>query len=77
MVFQVAFVSEEIITAIEVIDLWNDGTGGQVSLRSGGIGEKSLYLKIRSQPSRGFKFAVRIWGHSPYYFMNMNIKRIK
>ncbi|XP_014255971.1 probable salivary secreted peptide [Cimex lectularius] len=52
-----------IISYIEVLDQFTDGTGGCPFLKSGGIGKDHVSLALKSQRSSGLDFVVRIFGH--------------
>ncbi|KAL1397004.1 hypothetical protein pipiens_010074 [Culex pipiens pipiens] len=51
------------IAAINVIDGFGDGTGGTARLWSGGLGQNSTTVRLRSQRGRGLNFTVEIYGH--------------
>jgi hypothetical protein len=50
------------IHCVEVIDLWDDGTGGYAEITGGGVGHGYVKVKLRSQFSRGFAFAIKVYG---------------
>lgn len=56
------FESDKLITSIKVTNNWNDGTGGYVEIKSGGVNCKFVTIELTSQFSRGFDFNIEIWG---------------
>ena len=52
----------EEITAVLAYDMWDDGTGGNPKLKSGGVGEKEVSIEVTSQLMRGFHHKVIVYG---------------
>ena len=52
----------EEITAVLAYDLWDDGTGGDPNLESGGVGQKEVSIKVTSQFMRGSHHKVIVYG---------------
>ena len=50
------------ITAVEAIDNWNDGTGGNPEIISGGVGHKNVTVRVTSRHLRGFDHTVYVYG---------------
>lgn len=50
------------IKAIYVKDNERDGSGGYPMVSSGGVGQRFVKLKLKSQRSYGFNFTVTIYG---------------
>ncbi|NP_001182380.2 uncharacterized protein LOC114243791 [Bombyx mandarina] len=50
------------ISAIYVKDHYTDGNGGYPIVKSGGVGQKFVKLKLKSQRGHGFNFTVTIYG---------------
>ncbi|KAG7296555.1 hypothetical protein JYU34_020347 [Plutella xylostella] len=50
------------IRAIYVKDNERDGTGGYPSISSGGVGQRFVKIKLKSQRGHGFNFTVTIYG---------------
>jgi hypothetical protein len=50
------------IDCVEVIDLWDDGTGGYAEITDGGVGHGYVRVKMSSQFGRGFAFAIKVYG---------------
>ncbi|CAB3226113.1 unnamed protein product [Arctia plantaginis] len=50
------------ITAIYVKDNLEDGSGGYASLLEGGVGQRFVKIKLKSQQGGGFNFTVTIYG---------------
>ena len=52
----------ERITAAIAYDEWDDGTGGYPELQDGGIGEKTITVKVDSRIARGFHHQFVVYG---------------
>ncbi|XP_061705401.1 probable salivary secreted peptide [Cydia pomonella] len=50
------------IRAIHIKDNDHDGTGGYPSISAGGIGQRFVKIKLKSQRGSGFNFTVTIYG---------------
>ncbi|XP_022192038.1 probable salivary secreted peptide [Nilaparvata lugens] len=50
------------ISFIEVLDKSTDGHGGFAEILSGGPGQKSVKINLKSQPGYGLDFLIRIYG---------------
>ncbi|XP_047539261.1 probable salivary secreted peptide [Vanessa atalanta] len=50
------------IKAIFIKDNYIDGTGGYPTISSGGVGQRFVKIKLKSQRSHGFNFTVTIYG---------------
>lgn len=50
------------IKAIFVKDNERDGTGGYAVVKSGGVGQRYVKLKLKSQRGYGFNFTVTVYG---------------
>lgn len=50
------------IRAVYIKDNYRDGTGGYPSVSSGGVGQKFIKIKLKSQRGSGFNFTVTIYG---------------
>ncbi|XP_026752404.1 probable salivary secreted peptide [Galleria mellonella] len=50
------------IKAIYVKDNERDGTGGYPTISAGGIGQRFVKIKLKSQRNYGFNFTVTIYG---------------
>lgn len=50
------------ISAVYIKDHYTDGNGGYPIVKSGGVGQKFLKLKLKSQRGHGFNFTVSIYG---------------
>ncbi|KDR17228.1 hypothetical protein L798_08955 [Zootermopsis nevadensis] len=66
-----SYVSDEIIidvgrenriNCVEIIDRWNDGTGGFAQIIEGGVTHTYVKVKIRSKFNRSFWFDVKVYG---------------
>ena len=51
-----------IITAVLAEDQWDDDTGGNPELVSGGVDQRHVEIKVTSQWSRGFHFKFIVYG---------------
>ena len=50
------------ITAVEAKDNWNDGRGGDPQIISGGVGHKSVTVRVTSRLVTGFDHTVYVYG---------------
>ncbi|CAG9578641.1 unnamed protein product [Danaus chrysippus] len=50
------------IRAIYIKDHYNDGNGGYPTISAGGVGQRFVKIKLKSQRSHGFNFTVTIYG---------------
>lgn len=50
------------ITAIHVKDNLEDDSGGYASILEGGVGQRFVKIKLKSQRGGGFNFTVSIYG---------------
>ncbi|CAH0714892.1 unnamed protein product, partial [Brenthis ino] len=50
------------IRAIFVKDNYIDGTGGYPTISAGGVGQRFVKIKLKSQRGNGFNFTVTIYG---------------
>lgn len=50
------------IRAIHIKDNERDGTGGYPTISAGGIGQRFVKIKLKSQRGNGFNFTVTIYG---------------
>ncbi|CAH0714894.1 unnamed protein product, partial [Brenthis ino] len=50
------------IRAVYVKDNWTDGTGGYATILAGGVGQRFVKIKLKSQRGSGFNFTVTIYG---------------
>jgi hypothetical protein len=50
------------VHCVEVIDLWDDGTGGYAEITGSGVGHDYVKVKLTSQLRRGFAFTIKIYG---------------
>jgi hypothetical protein len=55
-------VGDNIIGCYHALDGWDDDTGGYASFVRGGIGYNYVELQIKSKFSRGFWFAIEVYG---------------
>lgn len=51
-----------IIKAIYVKDNEKDGTGGYPTIAAGGVGQRFVKIKLKSQRGSGFNFTVTVYG---------------
>ena len=51
-----------LITAVEAKDNWNDDTGGNPEIISGGPGHEHVAVKVTSRFLRGFDHTVHVYG---------------
>ena len=61
-IFTYSCAKGERITAAIAYDEWDDGTGGYPELLSGGIGEKTITVKVESKLARGFHHQFVVYG---------------
>ena len=54
--------SGEEITAVLVYDVWDDDTGGCPERNSGGVGQDSVSICVKSKYGRGFHFKFIVYG---------------
>ena len=54
--------SGEEITAVLVYDVWDDDTGGYPERNSGGVGQDSVSICVKSKYGRGFHFKFIVYG---------------
>lgn len=59
-VFQ--YSGNRLITAVVAKDNWDDDTGGDPEIISGGPGQKHVKVKVTSQYMRGFNHTVYVYG---------------
>ncbi|XP_078360594.1 uncharacterized protein LOC144644906 [Oculina patagonica] len=52
----------KVITAVVAKDNWDDDTGGDPEIISGGPGQKHVKVKVTSQFNRGFDHTVYVYG---------------
>ncbi|XP_014255948.1 probable salivary secreted peptide [Cimex lectularius] len=52
-----------LISYIEVLDQFTDGTGGCALIKSGGIRSNEVSLELVSQRGKGLDFVIRIFGN--------------
>lgn len=50
------------IKAIYIKDHYMDGTGGYPSITAGGVGQRFVKIKLKSQRHHGFNFTITIYG---------------
>ncbi|XP_023937341.1 probable salivary secreted peptide [Bicyclus anynana] len=50
------------IKSIYVKDNYIDGTGGYPTISAGGVGQRFVKIKLKSQRSHGFNFTITIYG---------------
>ena len=53
---------DNVITAVVARDNWEDDTGGNPEIISGGPGQKHVKVKVTSQYMRGFNHTVYVYG---------------
>lgn len=51
-----------VIRAIYIKDNYRDGTGGYPIISAGGVGQRFVKIKFKSQRGNGFNFTVTIYG---------------
>ena len=56
-------VGNNIISCVQALDQWSDGTGGFAEFVGGGIGRNFVDVKVTSRFSRGFSFVIEVYGH--------------
>ncbi|KAJ9589564.1 hypothetical protein L9F63_017229, partial [Diploptera punctata] len=49
------------ISCVEVLDQWDDNTGGHAEIVNGGIGHEYVMVKITSERGRGFFFIIKVY----------------
>ena len=54
--------SSTVITCVEANDCWDDGTGGEPTLRGGGCGESFVTVEIMGQFMSDFEHTVTVYG---------------
>lgn len=57
---------DEVITEVLAEDQWDDDTGGNPELISGGIGCKEVKVKVTSRKNRGFNFKFYVYGYKVF-----------
>lgn len=55
------------IKAIFVKDNYVDGNGGYPTISAGGVGQRFVKIKLKSQRSHGFNFTITIYGRYSAY----------
>lgn len=55
-------VNNAVIRAIFIKDNYSDGNGGYPTLKSGGVGQRFVKIKLKSQRGSGFNFTITIYG---------------
>jgi len=57
---------DEVITEVLAEDQWDDDTGGNPELISGGVGCREVTVKVTSRVNRGFKFHFYVYGYKVF-----------